>query len=83
MLLLTGVTSYQGALAQNNPPTSTESGAWMVQLGSFGEEQNARRLADRVATFGLTAQVLASPDCSKTLLHIRLLLMCSIARVFL
>jgi len=27
-------------------------GDWAVQLGSFGEEANARRLAERVTTFG-------------------------------
>lgn len=29
----------------------------MVQLGSFGEEENAKRLADRVSTFGFRARV--------------------------
>jgi DedD protein len=33
------------------------SGTWLVQLGSFGEEQNARRLADRVATHGYTPSI--------------------------
>ncbi|HEY8521619.1 MAG TPA: SPOR domain-containing protein [Gammaproteobacteria bacterium] len=28
------------------------SGEWMVQLGSFSEEENAKRLAERVRTFG-------------------------------
>ncbi|HEX6999792.1 MAG TPA: SPOR domain-containing protein [Gammaproteobacteria bacterium] len=28
------------------------SGEWMVQLGSFGQEENAKRLAERVRTFG-------------------------------
>ena len=36
-------------LAQNKETANTPGGAWMVQLGSFGEEQNARRLADRPA----------------------------------
>lgn len=36
------------------PPAS---GAWVVQLGSFGEPANAKRLADRVATFGYEAHV--------------------------
>lgn len=34
-----------------------EGEAWMVQLGSFGEEENAKRLADRVSTFGFRARV--------------------------
>ena len=30
---------------------------WVVQLGSFGEEENARRLADRVEALGYTANL--------------------------
>lgn len=33
------------------------SGDWMVQLGSFGDRENAERLAKRVATFGMSPQV--------------------------
>lgn len=33
------------------------AGQWAVQLGAFGEEENARRLAARVATFGFDADV--------------------------
>jgi DedD protein len=33
------------------------AGDFMVQLGSFSEEANARRLVDRVATYGYEAQV--------------------------
>ena len=29
----------------------------MVQLGSFSEEENARRLADRVATLGFATRI--------------------------
>lgn len=29
-----------------------DAGGWVVQLGSFGEEDNARRLAQRVSTYG-------------------------------
>jgi len=71
MLLLAGVASYQSTLAQNNPPTSTESGTWMVQVGSFGEEQNARRLADRVATLGLTARVFPSTSNGRSIFRVR------------
>lgn len=35
----------------------TADGAWMVQLGSFGEEGNARRLAARVADVGFAPDV--------------------------
>ncbi|MED5535664.1 MAG: SPOR domain-containing protein, partial [Pseudomonadota bacterium] len=33
------------------------AGTWMVQLGSFSAEQNARQLAERAETFGFTASV--------------------------
>jgi DedD protein len=33
------------------------SGDWMVQLGSFGDRENAERLAMRVTSFGMTPQV--------------------------
>jgi DedD protein len=32
-------------------------GLWVVQLGSFGDENNARRLADRVSVYGYQASV--------------------------
>jgi len=36
---------------------ANESGDWAVQVGSFGEEENARRLADRVSTFGYSPKI--------------------------
>ena len=59
-------------LAQNSETANTSGGAWMVQLGSFGEEQNARRLADRVATFGLTAHVFPSTSNGSSVFRVRL-----------
>ncbi len=38
-------------------PASAADGGWAVQLGSFGEEANARRLAGRVKTYGYKADV--------------------------
>ena len=58
-------------LAQNSQTANTSGGAWMVQLGSFGEEQNARRLADRVATFGLTAHVFPSTSNGSSVFRVR------------
>ena len=58
-------------LAQNSQTANTSGGAWMVQLGSFGEEQNARRLADRVATFGLTAHVFPSTSDGSSVFRVR------------
>ena len=37
-----------GAASQGAAP----AGDWAVQLGSFGDEENARRLADRIAAYG-------------------------------
>jgi DedD protein len=43
------------------PPAALRAAAasgpgWIVQLGSFGDEENARRLAERVETYGYAAQ---------------------------
>jgi len=59
------------ALAQNSETANAPGGAWMVQVGSFGEEQNARRLADRVATFGLTAHVFPSTSNGSSVFRVR------------
>jgi DedD protein len=37
--------------------SSADGEGWMVQLGSFGEQENARRLAERVTTYGFEARV--------------------------
>jgi DedD protein len=34
------------------PPATTAKGDWVVQVGSFGEEENAKRQAQRVNTYG-------------------------------
>lgn len=36
---------------------TNQSGGWAVQVGSFGEEENARRHADRVSTFGYSPKI--------------------------
>ena len=77
MLLLSGLTLILATLlcfevvAQPSETANTFDGAWMVQLGSFGEEQNARRLVDRVATFGLTARVFPSTSNSRSGFRVR------------
>ena len=63
---------YTAALAQETPSTNTlTDGVWMVQLGSFGDEQNAQRLAERVETFGLATQVSAYVTNSRTIFRVR------------
>lgn len=43
---------------QATPVTRTDAkGDWVVQLGSFGEEENAKRLAQRVNTYGYKPDV--------------------------
>jgi DedD protein len=51
--------------------TSTAKGDWTVQLGSFGDENNARRLADRASTFGYKANVANYKANGKTLYRVR------------
>ena len=58
-------------LALDSETANTPDEAWLVQLGSFGEEQNARRLADRVATFGLTARVFPSTSNGRPIFRVR------------
>ena len=38
-------------------PAGEPGPGWLVQVGSFGEEENARRLADRLASAGYTARL--------------------------
>ena len=42
---------------RRSPRRAAASGDWIVQLGSFSEEANARRLAQRASTFGYKAEV--------------------------
>jgi len=45
------------ATSEPAPTAGTVDEAWMVQLGSFGEAENANRLAGRVAVYGFDADV--------------------------
>jgi DedD protein len=59
------------------PPPPRESapaaanGDWIVQLGSFGEEANARRLAERSRTVGYAAEVASYRSNGRTLYRVR------------
>ena len=59
------------AAAPPPKPQAAASGDWTVQLGSFEDEANARRLAQRVATFGYKAEVSSSKDGTRTLYRVR------------
>ena len=47
------------------------SGDWIVQLGSFGEEANARRLAQRSGALGHAAEVASYSTDGRTLYRVR------------
>jgi len=51
--------------------TAAAAGDWTVQLGSFGEEANARRLAQRASTFGYKADVSSYRSGGRTLYRVR------------
>jgi len=53
------------------PAAQAADGDWIVQLGSFGEEGNARRLAERARTFGQVAEVSSYRSNGRTLYRVR------------
>jgi DedD protein len=60
------------ALAAPPPkPQTAVAGDWTVQLGSFEDEANARRLAQRVGTFGHKAEVSSYKSGARTLYRVR------------
>ena len=52
-------------------PAAAAAGDWTVQLGSFGEEANARRVAQRASTFGYKAEVSRTTSGGRTLYRVR------------
>ena len=52
-------------------PAPAASGDWTVQLGSFGEEANARRVAQRAGTFGHKSEVSPIRSNGRTLYRVR------------
>jgi DedD protein len=59
------------ATAPKPAPAAAASGDWTVQLGSFGEEANARRVAQRSGTFGYKAEVSTYKNGGRTLYRVR------------
>lgn len=51
--------------------TTPAKGDWTVQLGVFGDENNARRLAERASTFGYKANVASYKANGKTMYRVR------------
>ena len=58
------------APAASKPPAAA-AGDWTVQLGSFSEEANARRLAQRAGTFGHKAEVSSYRSGARTWYRVR------------
>jgi DedD protein len=50
---------------------STKGSGWVVQLGSFGDKQNAERLAAAVSKNGFAAYLMSSEQSGKTLYRVR------------
>ena len=59
------------AAAPAPKPQATAAGDWTVQLGSFEDEANARRLAQRAGTVGHKAEVSSSKNGARTLYRVR------------
>lgn len=51
--------------------TTAAGGDWAVQLGSFGDEANARRMAQRAGTYGYKAEVSSYKSGARTLYRVR------------
>jgi DedD protein len=51
--------------------TASAAGDWAVQLGSFSDEANARRQAQRAGTFGYKAEVSSHRSDGRTLYRVR------------
>lgn len=48
------------------------SGDWLVQLGSFGEQDNARRLAERISGYGHSPEISTHRAGGRTLHRVRI-----------
>lgn len=54
------------------PPARTDAkGDWVVQLGSFGEQENAKRLAQRVNTYGYKPDVSNHRSSGRAMYRVR------------
>ena len=52
-------------------PAAAATGDWTVQLGSFSEQANARRVAQQAGTYGFKAEVSSYKDGGRTLYRVR------------
>jgi DedD protein len=54
------------------PAARPAQGDWVVQLGSFGEEANAKRLAQRVNTYGFKPEVSSVRSSGRAMYRVRM-----------
>lgn len=73
-----GSSGASGGLAARVPDeTSTEASSrhpgsgWLIQVGSFGDEENASRQADRVAALGYTAKLYTHSSGGRVMYRVR------------
>ncbi len=59
------------AAQPKSAPPPAAAGDWTVQLGSFEDEGNAKRTAQRAATFGYKAEVSSSRNGARLLYRVR------------
>lgn len=64
--------SRPAVAAAPSPAQPAATGEWALQLGSFGDESNARRLADRVSSFGYTPQITNYRAGGRTMYRVRI-----------
>jgi cell division protein FtsN len=65
------VQSAPAAATPPKPAPAAANGDWTVQLGSFGEEANARRAAQRAGTVGYKAETSSFRSGGRTLYRVR------------
>ncbi|HEX6995582.1 MAG TPA: SPOR domain-containing protein [Gammaproteobacteria bacterium] len=66
-----GGSSTAAASARPTPAAPAESGDWAVQVGSFGEEENARRHADRISALGYSPKISTFRSGGRVLYRVR------------
>lgn len=54
------------------PSRSSTSAGWMVQLGSFSDEENARRQADRVESYGYDPTISSFVASGRSMYRVRI-----------
>jgi DedD protein len=61
----------EGSASARAPGPAAASTGWMIQLGSFGAEDNARRQAQRIQTYGYDATITEFQNSGRTMYRVR------------